>query len=152
MMREMAALLSELARSRPVVLFIDDVHWADVSTVDLLGFLAPKLMQIRALVLTTYRPTDLTVGKHPFLRLKSDLRAHRALREVPIAFLTEQNVAQYVSSQLPQARPLVSGVIYKKDEGNPLFMVDLVRYLLSATRSRTGRARSSATLQNRCAA
>jgi tetratricopeptide (TPR) repeat protein len=129
MMREMAALLSELARSRPVVLFLDDVHWADVSTVDLLGFLAPKLAQLRGLILITYRPTDLTIGKHPFLRLKADLTAHRALREVPIAFLTEQDVAQYVSSQLPEARTVVASLIYRKTEGNPLFMVDLVRYL-----------------------
>ena len=129
LMREMAALLHELARSRPVVLFLDDVQWADVSTIDLLGYLAPKLAHLRVLVLVTYRPTDLTVSKHPFLRLKADLSAHGALREVAVAFLAQEDVAQYVSSQLPEAPDGLAGLIYKKTEGNPLFMVDLVRYL-----------------------
>ena len=129
LMREMAALLHELARSRPFVLFLDDIQWADVSTIDLLGFLAPKLAQLRGLVLITYRPTDLTVSKHPFLRLKADLSAHRVLREVPVAFLTESDVAQYVSSQLPEAPRNLASLVYRKTEGNALFMVDLVRYL-----------------------
>jgi serine/threonine protein kinase/predicted ATPase len=129
LMREMAALLQELARSRPVVLFLDDVQWADVSTIDLLGYLAPKLAQLRGLLLVTYRPTDLTVSKHPFLRLKANLSAHGALREVAVAFLTQEDVEQYVSSQLREAPAGLAGLIYKKTEGSPLFMVDLVRYL-----------------------
>jgi predicted ATPase len=76
LMREMAAFVQELARHRPVVIFIDDLQWADVSTIDLIGYLAPKLARLRALILVTYRPTELTVGKHPFLRLKTDLAAH----------------------------------------------------------------------------
>ena len=129
LMREMAALLHELARTRPFVLFLDDVHWADVSTIDLLGFLAPKLARMRGLVLITYRPSDLVVSRHPFLRLKADLSAHGVLQEVPVAFLTGQDVARYVSSQMPQAPSHLGAVIYRKTEGNPLFMVDLVRYL-----------------------
>ena len=129
LMREMGALLQELGRSRPVVLFLDDVHWADVSTVDLLGYLAPKLAQLRVLVLVTYRPTDLTVAKHPFLRLKADLSAHGALHEVPVAFLTVDDVVHYVSVHLPGAPHDLAGLIYRKTEGSPLFMVDLVRYL-----------------------
>ena len=129
LMREMGALLQELARSRPVVLFLDDVHWADVSTIDLLGYLAPRIAQLRVLLLVTYRPTDLTVGKHPFLRLKADLSAHGALRDVPITFLAAEDVAHYVSSHLPDAPRDLSSLIYRKTEGSPLFMVDLVRYL-----------------------
>jgi predicted ATPase len=129
LMREMAALLQELARSRPFVLFLDDIQWADVSTIDLLGFLAPKLAGLRGLVLITYRPTDLTISKHPFLRLKADLSAHRVLREISVAFLSEVDVAQYVASQLPDAPQDLAALIYRKTEGNPLFMVDLVRYL-----------------------
>jgi predicted ATPase len=129
LMREMAALLHELARTRPFVLFLDDVHWADVSTIDLLGFLAPKLAQMRGLVLVTYRPSDLAVSRHPFLRLKADLGAHGVLQAVPVAFLTGEDVARYVSTQMPEAPGDLGALIYRKTEGNPLFMVDLVRYL-----------------------
>jgi serine/threonine protein kinase/predicted ATPase len=133
LMREMAALVHELGRARPVVLFLDDLQWADVSTVDLLGFLAPKLAHLRCLVVITYRPTDLTLSKHPFLRLKADLSAHGVLRDVPIALLTERDVTEYVSAQLPDAPREVAGLIYRKTEGNPLFMVDLVRFLRERT-------------------
>jgi len=129
LMREMAALLQELARTRPFVLFLDDLHWADVSTLDLLGFLAPKLARLRGFVLITYRPTDLAVSRHPFLRLKADLGAHGVLQELAVAFLTGQDVAQYVFAQMPEAQDDLAELIYRKTEGNPLFMVDLVRYL-----------------------
>jgi tetratricopeptide (TPR) repeat protein len=130
LMREMAALLLELASSRPFVLFLDDVHWADVSTIDMLRFLAPKLGEWRGMIIVTYRPADLAISRHPFQRLKADLGgAHRIIRELPVAFLTELEVGQYVSSQLPAAPDDVAALIYRKTEGSPLFMVDLVRYL-----------------------
>jgi tetratricopeptide (TPR) repeat protein len=129
LMREMAAFVQELARHRPVVIFIDDLQWADVSTIDLIGYLAPKLARLRTLILVTYRPTDLSVSKHPFLRLKTDLAAHGTLQEVPVAFLTRQDIEQYVAQRLPEAPAGLPALISKKTEGNPLFMVDLVRDL-----------------------
>jgi serine/threonine protein kinase/tetratricopeptide (TPR) repeat protein len=130
LMREVARLMQELARLRPVVLFLDDLHWADVSTIDLVGYLVSKLAHVRVLIIVTYRPTDLRVSKHPFLHLKAELAAHGMLREVPVAFLTQQDIEQYVTQHLPEAPATLAALIYKKTEGNPLFMVDLVRYLL----------------------
>jgi predicted ATPase len=129
LMREMIALLRELARSRPVVLFLDDVHWADLSTLDLLRSLAENLTQLRVLVVVTYRPADLTLHKHPFLHLKSDLLAHGLLRELPVAFLEQADVAEYVSAQLADVPPGIAERVFRKTEGNALFMADLVRYL-----------------------
>ena len=48
---------------------------------------------------------------------------------MPVAFLTGQDVARYVSTHLPEAPGDLGALIYRKTEGNPLFMVDLVRYL-----------------------
>jgi tetratricopeptide (TPR) repeat protein/predicted Ser/Thr protein kinase len=129
LMREMTAFLQELARRRTVVLFIDDLHWADLSTIDLLACLAQKLTRTRALLLLTYRPSDLSAAKHPFLRLRADFAARGTLREISVAFLTLHDVQRYVSQHLPEAPAALPSLIYKKTEGNPLFMVDLVRYL-----------------------
>jgi predicted ATPase len=129
LMREMTVFLQELARRRPVVLFIDDLHWADLSTIDLLAYLAQKLTRVRALILVTYRPTDLLAAKHPFLGLKTDLAAHGALHEIPVAFLTLPDIQRYVNQHLPEAPAELHALVHRKTEGNPLFMVDLVRYL-----------------------
>src|SRR5262249_11396246 len=56
MLREFAALVLELSRKNPIVLFCDDVHWADLSTVDLLGYLGRQLNEMRVLVIVSYRP------------------------------------------------------------------------------------------------
>ena len=48
MKRELIAFLEELCRSRPVILLLEDVHWADVSTVDLLAYIGTKLESMRA--------------------------------------------------------------------------------------------------------
>jgi tetratricopeptide (TPR) repeat protein len=132
--REMAALLQELARHRPVVLFIDDLHWADVSTIDLLAYLAPKLPGLRVLVVLTYRPTDVAGRSHPFSRLRTDLIAHGTLSELVVSFLTPDDVEQYVAAQWPNPPRGLASLVFAKTEGNPLFMVDLVGYLVERER------------------
>ena len=59
MKRELRALLDDLSRAKPLVVFIDDLHWSDVSTVDLLGYLCRQFGSMRLLIVVTYRPTDL---------------------------------------------------------------------------------------------
>ena len=82
MKREMAALLEEASRLQPVVLFLDDLHWGDASTVDLLGYLADRLASMRLLIVVTFRPSELAQARHPFLSLKLDLQARGVCREI----------------------------------------------------------------------
>jgi len=131
MKRELGAFLQQVSRQRPVVLFFDDLHWADVSTIDVLSFLAGKFDGLHVLILVTYRPSDLLLMKHPFLQIKPDLQARGLCREVTLEFLTEANVAEYLALEFPDHAftsefPML---IHAKTEGSPLFMADLVRYL-----------------------
>src|SRR4029079_6876955 len=73
---ELAALLKDASRVRPLIIFFDDPHWADVSTIDLLAYLASKFEGMRVLIIITYRPSDMLVSRHPFLQIKPDLQAH----------------------------------------------------------------------------
>ncbi|HEX8117842.1 MAG TPA: serine/threonine-protein kinase, partial [Pyrinomonadaceae bacterium] len=57
--RELVAFLQEAARRRPLVLFFDDLHWADASTVDLIAYVATKLAAMRLLIVATYRPAEM---------------------------------------------------------------------------------------------
>ena len=54
--RELSAFLREVSSKRPLVLFFEDLHWADVSSIDMLAYLAAKFDAMRLLIVTTYRP------------------------------------------------------------------------------------------------
>ncbi len=131
MRREFAAFFEELSRTRPVVLFLDDLHWADASTCDLLSYLGARLRNIRILILTTYRPGAILAAKHPFLPLKLDLERRGLCREIPLSFLGKEDVERYIATRFPgHAFPAeFSAVIHERTEGNPLFFTDLLRYL-----------------------
>jgi len=131
MKRELGALLQEASRLRPFVLFLDDLHWADVSTIDMLNYLAGRFDQMRLLVLATYRPADMTLTQHPFLAVRDELRSHGALEEISLGFLEKRDVERYLAVMFPQHRfpPSLAEAIHAKTEGSPLFMADVVRYL-----------------------
>ncbi|HXU07714.1 MAG TPA: protein kinase, partial [Blastocatellia bacterium] len=131
MKREFGALLEELSEHRPLVIFFDDLHWADVSTIDLLAYLASKFDSMRALIIATYRPSDLLLAKHPFLHVKPDLQSRGVCREIKLEFLSHSEIEKYLALEFPEHRfpPELPALIHSKTEGNPLFMADLVRYL-----------------------
>ncbi|MFN2566416.1 MAG: AAA family ATPase [Gemmatimonadaceae bacterium] len=131
MKRELRAFLDEISRAGPLVLFIDDLHWADASTTDLLGYLCSQLGSMRILVIVTYRPTDLLLAKHPFVPLKLDLSARGLCHELTLEFLSRDEAAAYLELEFPGHRfpPALAALVHEKTEGSPLFMVDLVRYL-----------------------
>jgi adenylate cyclase len=133
MKRELISFFQEVSRIRPLILFLDDIHWADVSTTDLLAYLATRLPSMAMLVLATYRQSDLLLAKHPFIPVKLDLQSRGILREVALSFLTREDVQrllalQYGDHQFP---PEFTELIHTKTEGNPLFIVDLLHDLQS---------------------
>ena len=131
MKRELSTLLEELSRAQPLVLFVDDLHWADVSTIDILNYLAVRLSNMRVLVLVSYRPSDMALSQHPFLGVRRDLQARGLFEEIPLPFLEVDEIERYLALQFPSHRfpPDFPSVIHAKTEGSPLFMADLVRYL-----------------------
>jgi predicted ATPase len=145
MKRELAALLQELARLHPLVLFIDDLHWADVSTIDILNFLAGRFSSMRVLVLASYRPSDMALAKHAFLGIRRDLQSRGLYEEIALGFLTQADVERYLAAQFPghALPPAFAAAVHGKTEGSPLFMVDLVRYLRDTGRLREENGRWS---------
>ena len=131
MKRELGALLQEASRLRPFVLFLDDLHWADASTIDMVNYLAGRFDQMRLLIVATYRPADMTIAQHPFLAVRDTLRARGSLEEIPLGFLEPRDVERYLAVAFPQHQfpPSLAELIHAKTEGGPLFMADVVRYL-----------------------
>src|SRR5262249_12949435 len=123
--------LQEVSRLRPLVLFLDDIHWADASTVDLLAYLGGKCTGVRWLLVLAYRPSDLRRSQHPFGPVQLDLQGRGACRPAALPLLSPADLARYLAlafagHQFPEE---FAAALHAKTEGNPLFMVDLLRYL-----------------------
>jgi tetratricopeptide (TPR) repeat protein len=131
MKREVGAFFQDISRARPVVVFLDDLHWADVSTIDILNYLAGRFTDMRLLVLTTYRPAEMALAQHPFLGISNNLRSRGLFEEIPLGFLGTADVERYLALEFSEHRfpPDFAALIHGKTEGSPLFMADLVRYL-----------------------
>lgn len=131
MKRELGALLQDLSKRAPIVWVIDDLHWADVSTIDMLSYLAGRFDSMRVLIVTCQRPSDMALAKHPFLAIRNDLQSRGLYEELSLGFLTRDDVSKYLALQFPGHR-LPDGLvdaIHGRTEGSPLFIADLVRYL-----------------------
>jgi predicted ATPase len=129
--RELGVFLRELSRLRPVVLFLDDVHWADPSSTDLLAYLGSRCAELPLLLVLTYRPSDLLRGQHPLAPVKLDLQGRGVCREIALPYLSRDDIGRYLALAFAghQFPPEFAGVLHARTEGNPLFMVDLLRYL-----------------------
>ena len=132
MLREMADAIETLATESPLLLVLEDLHWSDYSTLDLISYLARRQGRARVMVVGTYRPVDVIVGDHPLKGVKRELQAHNLCHELPLECLGEDVVAEYLNTRFPghQLPARLRRVIYQRTEGNPLFMINLVEYLI----------------------
>ena len=134
MLREMTQALEALATETPLVLLLEDLHWSDFSTLELISAIARRNELARLLIVGTYRPGEMLANNHPLGTMKQELELHRCCQELRLKLLTEENVADYLLKRLVSdaSRPFgtLAPIIYTRTEGNPLFMVNMVDYLM----------------------
>lgn len=126
MLREIAEALDALARDRPLVLILEDLHWADDSTLDLVDALARRGATARLLVIVTFR-TERTSGGPEAQRLVHELSVRGACEHVALARLGAEDVVRYLAGRVPEPVASELGpVLAARSGGNPLFMRHLV--------------------------
>jgi DNA-binding GntR family transcriptional regulator len=127
--QEVFLVLERLSEENPVVVALEDLHWADASSLDLLAFLAYGLAKARVLLLGTYRTEEVGPGD-PLHRLASGLIAARAAVSLELEPLDRDEVEALVraSGEAPPSEAVVD-TIFARSEGNPLF----AKQLLAAT-------------------
>ena len=115
-----AALLDVLAQG-PTILVIEDIHWADEATLDLIKYLARRIHRLPALLILTYREDEL-IWDHPLRLVLGDLpvRDVTRLRLLPLSEGAVAMLAQQVH------RP--PGHLYAITGGNPFFLVEALAY------------------------
>jgi DNA-binding winged helix-turn-helix (wHTH) protein/predicted ATPase len=130
MFQELAAALEALTQAQLGVLVLEDLHWSDPSTVDVLTMLARRREAARLVVLGTYRPVELILRAHPLKSAKAELHLHGHCTELALPYLAEAAVTAYVARRFPApVAQIVAPVIYQRTGGHPLFMVHLTTYL-----------------------
>ena len=133
MLRELAEVVEIMAKDVPLVLWLEDLHWSDPSTVDWLAYLARRPGRARVLVLGSYRPGEALARGNPLEAAKDDLKMHGHCREVALQRLDETAVGEYLARRFPATAALseLAEVVHRRTGGNPLFVVnvadDLVR-------------------------
>ena len=137
MLRELTEAVETLTAERPLVLWLEDLHWCDYATLDLISFLARRSEQARLLVIGAYRPVEVLAGDHPLHVVKQELQLHGQCEELVLGLLPEVEVGKYLAMKFPvEARYVVplqqlTREVHHRTEGNPLFMVNMVDYLLA---------------------
>ena len=133
MLREMSEALEGLTAKLPLVLILEDLHWSDYSTLDLISYLARQRQTAQLMLIGTYRTVELIVSGHPLKAVKQELLAKQQCEELPLEYLSENAIGEYLSVKFPGHRfpAELAGLIHERTEGNPLFMVNAVDYLVA---------------------
>ncbi|MFG1708365.1 ATP-binding protein [Nonomuraea sp. M3C6] len=115
-------LLERLADSRPTILVIEDLHWADRSSRDLIAFLSRNLHAPQVLIIMTYRSDDLH-RQHPLRPVLAELGRVHGVHRLDLPRLSRDEVAQQMTGILGEV-PEYGKVqkVYERSEGIPLFV------------------------------
>lgn len=132
MLREFAEAIEALASETPVILSLEDLQWGDAATPELLEYLAQRQKRARLLVIGSYRPGYAVLHKHPLRRVVQGLIGRGQCQNLELELFTQAEIAAYLTQRLGES-PVVNvlgPVIHRRTEGNALFVMHFVDYLL----------------------
>jgi DNA-binding winged helix-turn-helix (wHTH) protein len=134
MLREICEALAAVSARTPLLLILEDLHWGDSSTLDLISALARHRTLARIMLIATYRPSELAGSATPLEALKRDLLAHKLCREIVLQPLTEAEIARYLADGQSAAAVSneLASLLHRHTEGNPLFMIAVFEHMLEA--------------------
>jgi len=133
LLNEICDAIEAMAAEKTLVFVFEDLHWADLPTLDLISALARRRQAARLMVLGSYRPAEVSAGQHPLKRLKQDLVTHKLCADIALHPLEKEAVHEYLVQELKQ-EALPKGLpsfVHQHCEGNPLFMTAMLEHLIA---------------------
>jgi DNA-binding winged helix-turn-helix (wHTH) protein/tetratricopeptide (TPR) repeat protein len=130
--RELVDALAAASQSRPLLLVLEDMHWADASSVDGLRLLCSRAEGHALLVLATYRPADVRRARHPLGVLLDQLTGRENRQELALRAWSATHVVRYLAERFGDAALAgeLASVLWQRTEGLPLFAVRLAESLV----------------------
>lgn len=128
-------MLTKLAEEMPLVVFLDDMHWADASSTNLLFYLSRLIAQKRILVIATLRADDAVAangGKgHPILTVKNEVLRYQTGDELVLGYLNASAIRQLLRALFPgyTVDDRFELWLRKISDGNALFVTQFVNTL-----------------------
>jgi len=128
-----ADLLATVCRRRPVLVILDDLHWATKPTLLLLKYLARSAEPMALLVIGTYRDSDIGRG-HPLTELLAELRRDGGVDRLALRGLSDAEAVTLMESgaghDLEGTELEMAHAVHAEADGNPFFMGELLRHLI----------------------
>jgi tetratricopeptide (TPR) repeat protein len=122
--------LRSMSEARPLVLVLDDLHWADKSSLLLLRFVARELAYSRIFIIGTYRDVEVSPG-HPLSEVLPSLRQERTVERLLLRGLPEEDVREMLDGLRGGDVPdPLARAISRETEGNPFFVQEIFRHLI----------------------
>jgi len=128
------AFVAGIAQGQPVVLLLDDLHWGDAATLELLRYLARSLRGDRVFILGTYRDVEVDRA-HPLSAALAEMNRERLYRRILVRGLTREHVAAMIQAVFQTRSPVsveMRDLIYQETEGNPFFVEEVLKHLVEA--------------------
>ena len=129
MLREFAEALDAIAIVHPVVLVLEDLHWSDVPTTELLSMLARRLEPAAVMVICTFREVEAVLASHPINPLKLELRARSLAHELALGPLDATAVHTILRGRLPTISDPLAVAVYRRSAGHALYVAQLAEFI-----------------------
>jgi len=114
-----ASCLIEVS-AQPTIVVVEDVHWADEATLDLLKYLGRRIRQTMSLMILTYRDDEIGTD-HPLRRLLGDLGSSSSLHRIPVSSLTKDAV-----QELARDNKVDTVELHRLTNGNPFYVTEVL--------------------------
>jgi tetratricopeptide (TPR) repeat protein/nucleoside-triphosphatase THEP1 len=129
-----ASALISISTKNPVILFIDDLHWADSASLALIHYLANIINSEKVLIIATFRTEQLAADNdgrpHPLLETLRLMRRQDLIKEINVLSLDETGISILVKSMLcGSLQQEFAQKLTEESQGNPLFIVESIRML-----------------------
>lgn len=126
----LAALLRETTQDKPILLVLDDLHWADPNSLQLLSYLSRHQAQMRLMIVGIFQASQVA-DNEPLVDLLSNLEKNLGYTTITVDPLSKEGVAQLLTGfWLQEAPPDLAKAIYRRTRGNPLYIEEVAKGLV----------------------
>jgi len=134
MFKAILQLFNNITSRKPLVLFLDDLHWADYSSIQLLQFIFQNSLNNKILIVGAYRPEDIPEGEELINNLVADLKKQNLqdnIHKFELDRLPRKDISKLIKNIFDDKVPeKFITLIFQKSEGNPLYAEEILKSLL----------------------